>query len=238
MPVKNHHHWHHHRQYKGKGKKAEDMEDGKEKKKQEEQGFLLRQRPFHRRQGRNGTFREKTACHVDKKAADKNHRPRDGKECEKGQMVVVVDEKILRISNGREHTSHIGGYGFQRNQGNERCPLPDFQKGGNGKGNENDEGYVIGNHHGREKAGKDEKACHLPHRPLSGEKTKAQGPGNPPFPDFRRNDHKAEKNAQKIPVNASPKKGRGKGHEKAGENGKERGQQQIRIFFDHEKPPS
>ena len=113
----------------------------------------------------------------------------------------------------------------------------DFDKSGNRKGNKDNKGYIIGYDHGRKEAGTGKETGQLPHRDFSVKKMKAESPGNAPFSDFRRNGHETEQDAQQIPVYAFPKKGRGERHKKPGGQSQKGGQQQIGVFFYHEKPP-
>lgn len=98
------------------------------------------------------------------------HQKEQGKQCQRqhGQYEVRwrhagnrIQIQVLGVADGCQHTAQIGSDGLQYQYGNHfPCQICHLQQQ-YGKRNECDEGNVIGDHHGKEKAQHHQQQCQL-----------------------------------------------------------------------------
>ena len=143
---------------------------------------------------------ERIAGKEEQNSRESSDRCSDGEKFGKRQMVVGIDEKILRISDGRQHAAQIRRDGHP-------CEDRDHQAEGMGlfeernrKRHEDDEGDVIREYHGGKEGEKEE---YLPHPPaihglLKEMAKKAAEESGAPKSCYDGHERKKEREEQKI----------------------------------------
>ena len=105
---------------------------------------------------------ERIACKEEQDAREDGDRCGDGEKFGKRQMVMVIDEKILRISDGRQHTAQIRRDGHPCEDRNHKAKGMGLFEERDRKRHEDDQGNVIREYHGGKEGEKNEYPPHLP----------------------------------------------------------------------------
>ena len=69
-----------------------------------------------------------------------------------------IDEQVLRIADGSQHTAEVGRDSLPADSGHDEAYPPGLSKDHNGQGHKDNKGDVIGDEHGAEIAAEDKKS--------------------------------------------------------------------------------
>ena len=145
-----------------------------------------------------------------------------GQESPQVHLIMEVQVQVLGIPHRGDHAPQVGGQGLEDDDPGclfFRC-LPCQAE--EGKGDEGDQGHVVGDPHAAEKAGKHQ---HRPQLPGSGQpfQEMVQEPVKEAcFPQAPDHPHEAEQKGQHRQVE-SPHQGPGRGHRPKGQQGPQGG---------------